>query len=402
MKPIFLVLISLSLIVGCSKKQAPPPSHKVAVSLGEVTKEDIPFVVTAIGQLVASIEVNIASQVGGYLTAALFQDGQLVEEGDLLFIIEQPPYQAALNKARAQLVEAKARYKYAQQFADTYGSLVDEEFVSRLKYEQGIQNVGVALGAIESAEAAIKTAEINFGHTEIRSPTKGYISNNFFDVGNLISAGSTKPLTTVRKVVPIDVHFSIPSKFVERIRNEQKKHPLFFQCIRPGEEDHPLSGSVYFINNVINENTGMIALKGTIPNEDERGWPGQFVRVYLQISTFQDAIVVPQAAVIPGQDMEFVYTTTKDKEGALKAQLRKVKTGRTFEGMTIIEWGLKPGEQVIVDGHGNVWNGAEIFVPEHTTKVATPKKEPAKSSDIDKVKKEAKKLKDETTHTKKT
>ena len=333
------------------------------VTLGEVRTQDVPFVIKAIGQIEASVEVNIQPQVHGYLTAALFEDGSLVEEGDLLFIIEQPPYQAALDRARAQLVEAKARYKYALQFSDTYGSLVGEEYVSRLKYEQGIQNVGVAKGAIEAAEAAIKTAEINFAHTEIRSPTKGYISNRYYDIGNLVSEGMSKPLTTIRKVVPIDVHFSIPSKYTEQVRKQQQKNPLFFQCVRPGQEQHPLSGSVYFINNVINENTGMLTLKGSVPNEDERGWPGQFVRVYLQIDTFENATVVPQASVIPGQDMEYVYVAIKDEEGKLKAHLRKVKTTHTFEGMTIIDWGLKPGEDVIVDGHGNVWDGAEVYLP---------------------------------------
>ncbi len=366
-------MISLALSVGCSKKEPPPPSNAVPVTLGEVSKQDVPFVVKAIGQLVASTEVNIKPQVEGYITSILYNSGSLVEEGDLLYIIEQAPYQAALDRARAQLIEAKARHKYAVEFAETYGSLVGEEYVSRLQYEQGIQNVGVTKGAIEAAEAAIKTAEINFGHTEIRSPTKGYVSDHFFDEGNLVSAGS-KPLTTVRKVVPIDVQFSIPSSFVEQVRMQQKKHPLFFQCIRPGEEDAPLNGSVYFINNVVNENTGMLKLKGLIPNQDERGWPGEFVRVFLEIDTFKDVTVVPQASVIPGQDMEYVYIATKNKEGNLIASLRKVKTKLTFEGVTVIDWGLNPGEQIIVDGHGNVWDGAEIYVPKDTQNEGSTKK----------------------------
>jgi len=110
----------------------------------------------------------------------------------------------------------------------------------------------------------------------------------------------------------------------------------------------------------------MIKLKGLIPNEDERGWPGEFVRVFLEIDIFKNVTVVPQASVIPGQDMEYVYIATKNKEGKLTASLRKVKTKLTFEGVTVIDWGLNPGEQIIVDGHGNVWDGAEIYVPKNT------------------------------------
>lgn len=365
LRSIHVLLISALLLstVGCGKKEKPYKVQKVPVELSTVTTADIPFIVKGIGQLAASVEVDVRAQSTGILKQILFEDGQLVEEGDLLFVIEQDMYQAQLESAKAQLIEAEAQYRYAVDFAETYGALVGEEFVSRLQYEQGVSNVGLYNGQIKAALAAIKQAEINLGYTEIRAPTKGYIAKHQFDEGNFIEAGGGQILTTIRKVVPIDVMFSIPSSYVEELRIQQREQPLVFECVRSGLNADPLFGTVYYIDNIVNENTGMIMIKGTIPNIDERGWPGEFVRVYLKLKTLKNITVIPQGAVIPGQNVNHVFIAKEGENGELTAEVRAVETGFSFEGVTIVEWGLNPGEQVVTDGHGQLYPGAPMFVP---------------------------------------
>ncbi|MCH9609115.1 MAG: Multidrug resistance protein MdtA [Chlamydiales bacterium] len=355
-------MISLILLVGCHKDVKHSPKEKIAVYLGEATSTDVPVIVKGIGELVGSLEVEVKARVSGYLMSVAFRDGQLVEQGDLLFVIDQRPYLADLQSAKAQLVEAKARYRFALDFAETYGALVGEEYVSRLDYEEGIQNVGVYEGQIESAEAAITNAELNVGFTEIRAPIKGYVSKRNFDIGNYISAESSEVLTTIRKTTPLDVQFSLPAMYATDIREGQRKHPLFIECVRPGEVDTPLTGSLYFIDNTVNSLTGMIELKGVIPNEDERGWPGEFVRAYLEIKKLENVTVVPEESIIYGQDENYVYVA-KEKEDELFAHLRKVGIGIQHDGSVVIQWGLRSGEKIVTDGQGNLYPNAPIFVP---------------------------------------
>lgn len=362
------LLISLILASSCAKKKEDSTSDKIPVEVAVVEKRDIPFIVKGIGQLVGSVEVDIRAQSTGILNNVLFTDGQAVEEGDLLFVIEQDVYLADLEDAKAKLIEAEAQYRYAVDFAETYGSLVGDEYVSRLQYEQGVQNVGIYKGQIAAALAAIKTAEINLGYTEIRSPIKGYVSQRNYDIGNFIEAGGSQILTTVRKVVPIDVEFSIPSRYTEELRIKQKEHPLYFECYRPGLSEAPLKGSLYFVDNTIDQNTGMILLKGVIPNEDERGWPGEFVRVHLQLKILENVTVVPQGCVIPGQESSHVYVAKEDEHGGLTAELRNVQTGITYQGYTVVNWGLNPGEKIVTDGHGQLYNGATMFIPSQEKK----------------------------------
>ncbi len=351
------------LLAGCEKQQT--PSTKYAVELGTTEVDDVPVFIKGIGQLVASIEVEIKAQVEGYLTSVLFNDGQLVEEGDLLMTIDTRIYEANLAAAQAQLAEDQAKLRYALDFAETYGKLVGQEYVARLEYEQGVQNVDVYKAAIENDLAAIKKAEVDLSYTQLRAPAKGYVGLRKYDPGNVIYPIISETLVVLRKITPLSVSFSLASEYLNDIRERQKIQPLYLEASLPGASEVPMEGLLYFIDNTVDEQTGMIHLKGNIPNEDERGWPGAFVRVSLRLKTLKDAVIVPETAVVLGEDGNFVFVVDKEK---MTVSMRMIGKGIPYNGFFVADWGLKPGETVVIDGQLNLFEGAEVFVPEKEKK----------------------------------
>lgn len=363
--PAILSLIGCVFILGCEKKEQSTAPRKYPVELAEAIAEDVPYNLLGIGQLGASVEVSIKAQVEGYLTNVLFNDGELVEEGELLMTIDPRIYEANLEEAKAQLAEDQARLRYALDFAETYGKLVGEEYVSRLDYEQGVQNVDVYKAAIESDLAAIKKAEVDLEYTQLRAPTKGYVGLRKYDPGNVIYPEIDETLVTIRKITPLMVDFSLPADHLYEIRTLQKRQPLYLEAILPEDPAHPLQGLLYSIDNKVNEQTGMIKLKGNLPNEDERGWPGAFVRVYLRLKMLKDAVLVPQNAVVLSQDGNIVYVANKE---TMTVEMRSVGKGILYKNFHVIDWGLKAGETVVVDGQLNLYDGAHISVPEKKEK----------------------------------
>ncbi|NGX61247.1 MAG: Multidrug resistance protein MdtA [Chlamydiae bacterium] len=355
-----LLLVLLSVLASCGQ-QAPHKTPSFPVKIGEVTQEDVPRFVKGIGELAASIEVDLKAQVGGFLTNILFEGGELVEEGDLLLTIDPRIYEANLAEAKAQLEEDQARLRYALDFAETYGKLVGQEYVSRLDYEQGVQNVDVYKAAVEFDLAAMKLAEVNVGFTEIRATTKGYIGIRNYDVGNYIDPAQNEVLVTLRKVVPLYINFSLPSEYVYTIRERQKKQPLYLEAILPSNPTRPLQGSLYYVDNTVNEDTGMIFLQGVLPNEEERGWPGEFARVQLRLETIKDAILAPQSALVLGNDGYHVFVLDEE---TMEVELRMVGKEFLYEDQTVIDWGLREGEKVVTDGQLNLYNGVKVYLPE--------------------------------------
>ncbi|MCH9625822.1 MAG: Multidrug resistance protein MdtA [Chlamydiales bacterium] len=345
-------------IVGCSQKEQEHPSYPVEI--GEVREEDVPEFIKGVGQLVPSISVDIKAQVGGYLTNVLFTDGQKVEANTLLMTIDPRIYEAKVSETKAQLAENQAKLRYALDFAETYGELVGKEYVSRLEYEQAVQNVDSYKAAVELDMAAVKKAEVDLSFTQLRAPFKGYLGLRTFDPGNYVDALADTSLVTINRVTPISVEFYLPSMYVQEIRERQNKEPLYLEAEIPNQPAQTLSGALWFIDNTINEKTGMILLEGNIPNEDEIGWPGQFVRVYLRLQVIKDAIVVPKQAVVLGQNGSVVYVLD---EKTMTVEMRMIGKGLVYKDSIVALWGLKPGEKVIIDGQLNLYPGAKVHIP---------------------------------------
>jgi len=197
---------------------------------------------------------------------------------------------------------------------------------------------------------------VQLSYTTIRAPLAGKTGNLAVTAGNLVRANDTAPLVTITTSAPIYVTFAVPEKDLMRIRQYASSTSFATQVVIPGDEANPAFGKLSLVDNTVDAATGTVRLKATFQNDDRRLYPGQFVNVVLTLGIQSGAIVVPSQAVQIGQDKSYVYVVKTDST----AEMRVIKPGATADTMTVIEDGLKPGEQVVTDGQLRLVPGAKV------------------------------------------
>lgn len=356
----------------------------VPVEMATVTQRDVPIQIKAIGNVEALSTIAVRSQVEGILQRVAFVPGQEVKKGDLLFTIDPRPLQAALSQAEANLLKAMASVRQGQDIVakdlatanndkiivKRDASLVEAGVVPREQYDNDsakLQADEAAVRADQSAvanlqagqkaeQAAVENARVQLSYTTIRAPLAGKTGNLAVTAGNLVRANDTTPMVTITQSAPIYVTFSVPEQELMRIRQYSGSNGLAVQVVIPGDEANPAMGRLSLVDNTVDVATGTVRLKATYQNDDRRLYPGQFVNVVLTLGIENQAIVVPSQAVQLGQDKSFVYVVKSD----MTVEARTVRTGTTIENMTVIEEGLKPGEQVVTDGQLRLVPGAKV------------------------------------------
>ena len=219
------------------------------------------------------------------------------------------------------------------------------------------QSAVANLQAAQKAEqAAVENARVQLSYTTIRAPIAGKTGNLAVTAGNLVQPNATTPMVTITQSAPIYVTFSIPERDLMRIRQNSGANGLVAEVEIPGDESNHAFGKLSLVDNTVDVATGTVRLKATFQNDDRRLYPGQFVNVVLTLGTQNQAVVVPSQAVQIGQDKSFVYVVKAD----MTVETRTVKTGTTIENMTVIDDGLKPGEQVVTDGQLRLVPGAKV------------------------------------------
>jgi multidrug efflux system membrane fusion protein len=320
-----------------------------------VTTQTVPVVVEATGTTETPAQVAVKSMVNGEVTQVHFVEGQDVVKGQLLFTIDPRQYDALIKKGEADLVRIKAQLATARANAERYGKLVKDGIVTVEQFD-GYRTQAESLEADSaSQQATIDALRVQRSYCSIRSPISGRTGNLLIHGGNLVKANDTVSLVTINQIRPIYVSFAIPERDLSRVRSYMVKGRLKVEARLPGDSGPPETGEVSFLDNAVDAATATIKLKGTFANPKSRLWPGQFVAVRLNLASLADALTVPSQAVQTGQQGEFVYVVNGDT-----AELRPVKTGTTFEGRTVIEQGLKPGETVVIDGHLRVVPGGKV------------------------------------------
>ena len=356
----------------------------VPVEMANVTQQDVPIQIKAIGNVEALTTVAVRSQVEGTLLRVGFVPGQEVKKGDLLFSIDSRQLHAALTQAEANLLKAMATVRQGQDIvardqATANNSrtivardakLIEAGVISREEYDNAVsklqaddatvradQSAVANLQAAQKAEqAAVESARVELSYTTIRAPITGKTGNLAVTTGNLVRANDTTAMVTITQSAPIYVTFSVPEKDLIRIRQYSGANGFAVQVVIPGDEANPGMGRLSLVDNTVDVSTGMVRLKATYQNDDRRLYPGQFVNVVLTLGTENQAIVVPSQAVQAGQDKSFIYVVKADST----VEVRTVKTGATIDTMTVIEDGLKPGEQVVTDGQLRLVPGAKV------------------------------------------
>jgi len=356
----------------------------VPVEVAPVTQQDVPIQIKGIGNVEALTTVAVRSQVEGTLLTVGFAPGQEVKKGQVLFTIDPRPLQAQLSQAEANLLKAMAAVRQGNDIVQRDEAtaandrlavnrdlkLVEAGVIPREQYDNDVaklrsseatvradQSAVANLQAAQKAEQAnVENARVQLSYTTIRAPIAGKTGNLVVTQGNLVRANDTTPMVTITTSSPIYVTFSVPERDLVRIRQASGKEGLTVKGEIPGDESNPVMGKLSLVDNTVDPATGTVRLKATFINEDRRLYPGQFVNVVLTLGMASQATVVPSQAVQVGQDKSFVYVVKADDT----AEMRTVKTGTTLESMTVIEEGLKPGEQVVTDGQLRLVPGSKI------------------------------------------
>ncbi len=380
------VLLSLAALTlaACGPQQQQgfhgfPPAH---VTLQKVEPRALPVTFEYTGQTIGSKDVEVRARVNGIVERRTFDEGKPVKAGQLLFVIDPKPYAATAEAARADLARAQAQKAQADREAARLKPLAERHAIGQKEADDAQSNADLAAASIQSAQAKLDSAQLDLGYTKVVSPIAGLSSRAQVSEGALATAYQTL-LTVVSQVDPIWIQFSVAENDQLRLNKAVADGKLtmpannaFDVTIRLGDgSEFPRKGHINFSDTRVNPGTGTYELRGEIPNKDLALKPGQFVRVVLTGAVRKDAITVPQVAVLDGTQGKFVYVAGKDKDGKDVAMPRLVVLGDWVDAsggnLFILESGLKPGDQVIIDGIAKLMPGGPI-IPDGAANNANP------------------------------
>lgn len=355
---ILLCIVCAALLSACSgeNREAQKPAVRSAlVTLAVSETKDVPYMIEAVGTVEPSATVNIVSRTGGELQKALIQDGERVQQGQLLFVIEKEPYEIALHQAQARLESDRAKLAKAQ---DDYARSLKMKkggFSSAAETDATRVTMVSAQADVREDEAALEKAELDLSYCEVRAPMSGRAGDIKVDTGNVLTAQTL--LVVLDAFQPADITFSIPEKHLPLVRRNVRDTGL--QVSASSKDGKPLQGDVIFVGNV-DPDTGTVPLKARFANSDTSLWPGEFLRVRLKLDTRKNAVTVPSRAVLLGPDGPFVYVVGEDKT----ARVRLVSTDVENDGVTVISKGLASGESVVLEGHVRLKDGMPVRLQE--------------------------------------
>lgn len=324
-------------------RSGPQGASALEVPVTEVIKKTVPVDLEYVGSTYAIRTVTLQAQVTGYLLKRLVPDGSDVKAGELLYKIDPRSYQAALDQAKAQLEKDTAALEYAR--ANHHRNLVMHKTgdVSLDTLQQSASTEDQYIAAIAADRAAIETAQLNLGYTDIRAPFAGRLSLSQVHEGALISVAGTQ-INTLVQLDPIYATFAPPDTDLPEIQKYHAKGPLAADVIVGNETRPQYHGKLTFLDNSVGRSTGTITMRATIENPDRSLLPGQFIRVRLHITDQPDVLLAPQVAVGSSQLGTYVYIVGQGD----KIERHFVTTGADYGPMVAISKGVAAGKSVVV------------------------------------------------------
>ena len=350
-------------IVGCEKKEAPPPSLPPEVEVTAVVQQNVPIYQEWVAQLNGQVNADITPKVQGYLLKKNYAEGFFVHKGQLLYEIDPRPFVAALDQSKAQVAMTIAQKSEADNNVVRDRPLAAESAIPQKQLDTDISTLAAATAQVDAAKASMAQAELNLAWTKVFSPIDGIAGISSSNVGDLV--GTTTKMTTVSQVNPIRAYFNISekdyldtaqmiSRIVRGTRGRGTSLPVEF--IQTNGVMFPAKGKIALVNREIASSTGTIQLAAEFPNRDGILRPGGFGAVRIETGTSKNALLIPQAAVIEVQSIYQVVVVTPEN----KAEFRPVKVGERVGTNWIVTDGLKPGEKVIVQGFMKVRQGTPV------------------------------------------
>lgn len=357
------ILVLMTSLNGCGSQNTfqPPPPPEVSVA-HPVTRE-IADSMEFIGTTRATASVDLRARVNGYLEKILFEDGADVVANQELFIIEQAPYVAALDSAKAALQKAQAELQLAQSQYRRLEPLVAQRAITAEELEIQAAQVATSQADVAAAEAALKTAQLDLQYTVIRAPLAGHIGRHLVDIGNLVEAQQTL-LAEIQSIDPIYAYFDVSEsdllRFMEMLRRNElpdpEKNPPTLHLGLADEPDFPHTGKLDYRELGLNETTGTTQRRGIFANPDRRLLPGMFVRIRAQIGEPVPRLVVDERAIGADQRGDFLLVVNDENV----VEYRPVRLGIDSGGMRVVEQGITAEDLVVVNGLQRARPGAEV------------------------------------------
>lgn len=352
-----LLAAALIHLSGCgdSIAQGGPPMAS-PVSVAPAVQRDIPLYEDVTGRLEAPESVDLRARVAGTIERVHFRDGQDVKRGDLLFSLDHRPFAAEVARAEAQVAAARTAATLAASELERTNKLIAQKAVSQQEAEQANAAALNAQASLRSAEAALTSAKLNLDHTTIRAPIAGKASRANLTAGNLVAAGDPV-LTSIVAQDKVHAWFDLPEALVlAQLKAGGKGAALKVAMGLADEAGHPHAGTIDFVDNRLNPATGALRARAVFDNRERRFVPGLFARVRISAGLLPAAVLTPERAIGTDQNKRFVFVVGADKT----AQFREVRLGVLLDGMRVVTSGLKPGEQVVVNGLQRVRPGAPL------------------------------------------
>ncbi|WP_085918838.1 efflux RND transporter periplasmic adaptor subunit [Halomonas sp. CSM-2] len=344
-----LCLLAIVLLTGCDAKseeaaiQQPPPPPEVDVV--EIEARPVVLTESFTGRVEAPETVELRPRVSGYIQEVAFEEGELVEQGELLFQIDPRPYQARVGAAQAELAQARSQSAQAASEAERARVLLGRRAISQEIHDQRQSALNNARAMVDAAEAALETAELDLAYTRITAPVSGRAGRAMVTRGNLANADQSL-LTTVVSIDPVHVYFEADEQaaFASHALMVDGESSLKIEL--GGDQQRQYTGTLDFIDNRLNPDTGTLQFRALLANADGRIRPGEFARVEMPVAHLEQALVVERKAILTDQDRRYVYVVDGDN----RAERRQVATGRQMGEQMVITEGLSPGDRVIVNG----------------------------------------------------
>ena len=358
-----------------SRAQAPAAPAAVPVMVAAVVQADVATWDEFSGRLEAVERVDIRSRVAGAVQSVQFREGALVKAGDLLVTIDPAPYAAEVDRSQAQVAASRARLDYAKSELERATRLWEESAIARRELDERVNAQKEAEANVRAAEAALQSAKLNLGYTQVHAPVSGRVGKLEVTVGNLVAAGPGAPvLTTLVSVNPIYASFDADEDVITRALRELPDTSRGLAAIpvemQTATASTPYRGRLQLIDNQVNAKSGTVRVRAVFDNADGRLIPGQFAQLRMGHARPTPALLVNERAVGTDQSKKFVLVVGADN----KATYREVTLGAPAEGLRIVTHGLKPDERIVVNGLQRVRPGV-VVAPQEVQMAATAAKE---------------------------
>lgn len=328
----------------------------IPVRTTTVKRQAMPVVVDAVGTVESEHSVAVRPQVSGVLQAVLFKEGDYVKAGQVLFRIDPRPMQAALAQSQAAVNRDEAQLAQARAQESRLRPLAEKEYITRQEYDVAATQAKSLEATVAANKAVVEQAQLQLSYSQITAPIAGRTGSLGVKSGNLVTGGTGgAPLVVINSTRPIVVSLSVPQQNLDEVRKVWGSAQLKVQIAPSGGGATIAEGDLVFIDNTVNPTTGTILLKARVKNESEELWPGQFVSARIVLRIEQDAMVLPEGAIQPGQEGPFVFVA---KDG--RAQMQSIRVDRQIGEQVVIAKGLKGDEQIVIEVPPTLTAGSQI------------------------------------------